>query len=104
MERYGRPEHRVKGIYQALGYRVGTLARHYMLNDAIADYRLARARGFANNPQFVSGAKPLELDRDNFWAATDGLDLDGSNRCPAKAAPTSTAATCSIRSTAIAYS
>src|ERR1700722_4147959 len=65
----------IRGIYQALGYRVGMLTRHFMLNRALADYRLARVpTEFVKNTSFASGAKFQELDRDNFFALTDDFD------------------------------
>jgi hypothetical protein len=74
-----------RGIYQALGYHVGMLARHYMLNDAIADFRLATVPPeFRNKAGIGSGAAFRELDRDNFWAQTDGHDLDACPQVPRK--------------------
>ena len=75
----------VKGIYQALGYQVATLSRHYILNHSIADYRLAAVPAeFRSNRILASGAKFLELDRDNFWTSTGGLDLDANTQVPRK--------------------
>lgn len=74
-----------RGIYQALGYRVGTLIRHYMLNGALTDYRLAAVPAeFAKNTGFASGAKFQQLDRDNFFALTADFDLDGNSQVPRK--------------------
>jgi len=75
----------VKGIYRALGYRVGTLARYYMLNDSVTGYRLATVpAGFPTTGNFVSGAKLHELDLDSFWTSTDGFDLDTGDQVPRK--------------------
>jgi hypothetical protein len=74
-----------RGIYQALGYHVGMLTRHYMLNNAIVDYRLSAVPAeFVKNTNHSSGAKFRELDRDNFWTSTDGLDLDATSQVPRK--------------------
>ena len=74
-----------RGIYQALGYRVGMLSRHYMLNESIADYRLpAIPAEFRKPANLSSGAKILELDRSNFWTSTDGFDLETDDQVPRK--------------------
>ena len=67
----------VRGIYQALGYRVAVLSRHYMLNRSIVDYRLAKVPPEGRSDgNLASGAKFLELDGENFWTSTQGLGLD----------------------------
>jgi len=74
-----------RGIYQAFGYRVGMLARHYMLNQTVDDYRLATVPAeFRKGANFTSGAGFLELDRHSFWTSTDGFDLDATNQVPRK--------------------
>jgi hypothetical protein len=74
-----------RGIYQALGYRVGMLTRHYMLNNALTGHQLAVVpAGFERHTNFSSGAKLLELDRSNFLALTDPFDLDASIQVPRK--------------------
>ena len=74
-----------KGIYQALGYHVDMLSRHYMLNSAIDNYRLATVPAeSAGNADFSSGAAFTLLDQDNFWAATEKLGLDASPQVPRK--------------------
>lgn len=74
-----------KGIYQALGYHVGMLARHYMLNEAIVEPKLATVPAqFRKSGSFSSGAKLLELNRDNFCTLTRDFDLDASTQVPRK--------------------
>ncbi|QPF82969.1 hypothetical protein IC762_24930 [Bradyrhizobium genosp. L] len=74
-----------KGIYQALGYHVDMLSRHYMLNSAIENYKLATVPADSrSSPNFSSGATLTVLDRDNFWTATEGLGLDASLQVPRK--------------------
>ncbi len=74
-----------RGIYRALGYRVDTLARHYMLNGAIGDFRLATVPdAFRSGPDPGAGASLRELDADDFMASTVGLGLDDSAQVPRK--------------------
>jgi hypothetical protein len=74
-----------RGIYQAMGYHVAMLARHYMLNEAVADYRLSTVPAeFRKKASLSSGAAFRELDRDNFWTLTDGYGLDASPQVPRK--------------------
>lgn len=73
------------GIYRALGYQVGMLTRHYMLNSTIVDYRLSTVPAeFRKAANLTSCAKFLELDRNNFWTSTDGLGLDANRQVPRK--------------------
>jgi hypothetical protein len=74
-----------RGIYQALGYHVGMLTRYYMLNEAIADPKLSTVPAeFRRGRKFGSGAKFLELNRDNFRTLTCQFDLDASPQVPRK--------------------
>jgi hypothetical protein len=74
-----------RGIYRALGYRVDTLTRHYMLNGAIGDFKLATVPDtFRPGPDLSSGATLRELNADNFMASTEGLGLDDSAQVPRK--------------------
>jgi hypothetical protein len=74
-----------RGIYQALGYRVDTLTRHYMLNGAIGDFKLATVPDTVGpGPDLGSGATLRELNADNFMASTEGLGLDDSAQVPRK--------------------
>lgn len=74
-----------RGIYQALGYRVDGLARHYMLNGAISDFKLSSVPDtFPAGPHFSSSATLRELNADDFMASTDGLGLDESPQVPRK--------------------
>jgi hypothetical protein len=74
-----------RGIYQALGYHVGKLARHYMLNDTITEFGLATVpSGSRNNRGLSSGASFKELDRASFFAASRDYDLDASTQVPRK--------------------
>ncbi len=74
-----------RGIYRALGYRVDTLARHYMLNGAIGDFKLATVpETFRAGAHLNSGAALRELNADNFMASTEGLGLDDSAQVPRK--------------------
>jgi hypothetical protein len=74
-----------RGIYRALGYRVDTLTRHYMLNGAIGAFRLATLpETFRAGSDLSSGAALRELNADNFMASTEGLGLDESAQVPRK--------------------
>jgi hypothetical protein len=74
-----------RGIYRALGYRVETLTRHYMLNLAISDFKLATVpEAFRAGAKLSSGAAVRELTADDFMASTDGLGLDESAQVPRK--------------------
>ena len=74
-----------RGIYQALGYHVGKLARHYMLNDGITQFCLATVPpGSPYNRGLSAGARFTELDRANFFAASVDHDLDASTQVPRK--------------------
>lgn len=74
-----------KGIYQALGYHVDMLSRHYMLNGAVENYKLAAVpAGPRDATRLSSGATFRWLDRDNFWTATEDLGLDASPQVPRK--------------------
>src|SRR6202012_5027683 len=56
-----------RGIYQALGYQVGTLTRHYMLNGAISRFKLAHVPDvFSAGSDLSSGATFRELQADDF--------------------------------------
>jgi hypothetical protein len=56
-----------------------------MLNHDIADYRLSTVPAeFRKKAGLSSGAAFLELDRSNFWALTDGHDLDATPQVPRK--------------------
>jgi len=64
-----------RGIYEVLGYRVGQLARHYLLNPALAGRKLALVPEGVSIPT-PTGATPLRpLTAADFWSATDGLDF-----------------------------
>jgi hypothetical protein len=74
-----------RGIYQALGYHVGTLARHYMLNDSLTDFGLATVPAESRKSRSLgSGARFVELDRNNFLEASRDYDLDASPQVPRK--------------------
>ncbi len=74
-----------RGIYRALGYRVDTLTRHYMLNGAIGDFKLATVpQTLRAGPELSSGATLRELNADDFMASTEGLGLDDSVQAPRK--------------------
>jgi hypothetical protein len=74
-----------RGIYRALGYRVDTLARHYMLNGTIDDFKLATVpKAFRAGSELSSGAILQELNADDFMASTRGLGLDESAQVPRK--------------------
>ncbi len=74
-----------RGIYRALGYRVDTLTRHYMLNGAIDSFKLATVPETSRTgPELSSGARLRELNADNFFAATEGFRLDDSPQVPRK--------------------
>jgi hypothetical protein len=75
----------VGGIYKALGYHVGKLPRHYMLNDGITEFGLATVPpGSRHNRGLSSGASFKELDRASFFAASQDYDLDASTQVPRK--------------------
>lgn len=74
-----------RGIYRALGYQVDTLTRHYMLNGAVGDFKLATVPQTSRaGPELNSGATLRELHADDFMAATEGLGLDESVQVPRK--------------------
>jgi hypothetical protein len=74
-----------RGIYRALGYQVDTLARHYMLNGAIGDFRLATVpQTLRAGPELNSGATLRELNAGDFMASTEDLGLDDRVQVPRK--------------------
>jgi hypothetical protein len=74
-----------RGIYRALGYRVDTLTRHYMLNGAIGDFKLATVPlTLRAGPELNSGATLRELNAGDFMASTERLGLDDSVQVPRK--------------------
>jgi hypothetical protein len=74
-----------RGIYQALGYHVDILSRHYMLNGAVTSFRLATVPdAFRAGSTLASGAALQELRPDNFWSLTGNLGLDEGAQVPRK--------------------
>src|SRR3984893_9106580 len=74
-----------RGIYRALGYRVDTLTRHYMLNGAVGDFKLATVPlTLRAGPELNSGATLRELNAGDFMASTERLGLDDSVQVPRK--------------------
>lgn len=74
-----------RGIYQALGYHVDMLKRHYMLNDAATNYALAALPlDFKKRATYTGEARLVELNRLNFWASSEGSGLDDSVQVPRK--------------------
>jgi RimJ/RimL family protein N-acetyltransferase len=70
-------------IYEALGYRTGKLARHYLLNPEI-EFRLARVPPASSPPKLSSGTTLTPIGPSDFLQATDGLGLDDADQIPRK--------------------
>ena len=73
-----------RGIYQALGYRVGLLARRYLLNPAMSVYRLATVPAGFRFPAPTGATALVPLSAADFWSATEGLGLDSGDQVPRK--------------------
>jgi hypothetical protein len=71
-------------IYQALGYRTGKLARHYLLNPHAA-YRLAQVpAGFPRSTALGGDASLTPIGSSHFLRATERLGLDEGDQIPRK--------------------
>lgn len=74
-----------RGIYAALGYKVGTLTRHALLNEALVGRRLAQLPPGGSVFVPTTGSTALKpLSAQTFWAETKGLGLDQSEQVPRK--------------------
>ncbi len=76
-----------RGIYDALGYRTGVLARHFLLHPGRQEFRLADGVGGAlSGPRdMVPATTPLlPLGADELLAATEGMGLDDGPGAPAR--------------------
>jgi len=72
-------------IYRALGFRVETLTRYCLLNDAILQPRLARIpEGLASPPAIGGEAILAALTRDDFVSRTEAAGLNDSGQVPRK--------------------
>ena len=73
-----------RGIYTALGYRVGMLTRHYLLNVALAGRTLAELPASLPTAPVAGTTALRPLPAAEFWKLTDGLGLDESDQVPRK--------------------
>ena len=74
-----------RGIYTALGYKVGMLARHYLLNEDLAGRTLVSCPSPLPAAPAATGTTLLRpLPAEAFWPMTEGLGLDESDQVPRK--------------------